>query len=88
MSSHREQSIREDRLVLAAEAAWWAAHKVWYQAGAFRPYPGDLMDDRDPPGCLRGFTPWEMEQASEFLVRLGMIEKRGQERRRHGREPP
>ncbi len=88
MNSRPGTHINEDRLVQAAEAAWWAAHKVWNQRGGFRPYPADLMDDPDPPECLRGFTRWEMEQASEFLVRLGMIEKRGQERRRHGRAPP
>lgn len=84
MKSHRAPSITEDRLVQAAEAAWWAAHRVWNHRGGFRPYPADLMDDPDPPECLRGFTRGEIEQASEFLVRLGMIEKRGT----RGRNPP
>lgn len=87
MDMHSDTQISADRLILAAEAGLWAATKVWKQGGGFRPYPADLMDRPDPPECLRSFTRSEMERASEFLVRLDMIEKRGHERRL-GREPP
>jgi len=87
MQTPPDPQISDDRLVEAAEAALWAATKVWKQRGGPRPYPADLMGGPDQPECLRDFTRWEMEQASEFLVRLGMIEKPGR-RRRGSRGPP
>lgn len=71
---HREQ-ISPDRLIEAAEAAWWASERHWKERGGFRPYPADLMGTSAEPDCLRDFTRWEIKEASEFLVRLGMIAK-------------
>jgi hypothetical protein len=67
--------IDADRLCQAAEAALAAAAQIWEQPGGRWPYPADLMGRPDQPECLRGFTRWEMERASEFLVRLGWIER-------------
>jgi len=58
----------------AAEAALTAAVEVAGGNGGVWPYPVDLMGAPNQPECLCGFTRWEIEQASEFLVRLGMIE--------------
>ena len=51
-----------------------------------QPDPVDLMGGPDQPECLRGFTRWEIERASEFLVRLGLIKKPGRQQRGN-REP-
>jgi hypothetical protein len=64
----------------ATETAWWASNQVWKERGGRRPYPADLMGTPDQPECLRAFARWEIEEASEFLVRLGMIRRPGDKR--------
>jgi len=66
------EQLSPERLCDAAEAAMKAA--VEAAAGGVWPYPADLMGAPNQPECLCSFTRWEIEQASEFLVRLGMIE--------------
>ncbi len=38
--------------------------------------PADLMGSELQPDFLAPYTKWEMEQACEFLVRMGAIEPR------------
>jgi hypothetical protein len=71
MASPNEQ-LSPERLCDAAEAAMKAV--VEAATGGVWPYPVDLMGAPNQPECLCQFTRWEIEQASEFLVRLGMIE--------------
>lgn len=68
-----EQQISPQRLCEAAEAALAAAAEVGGERGQW-PYPLDLMGAPEQPRCLCDFTRHEIEQASRFLVRLGMIE--------------
>jgi len=75
MSTYREE-IDPTRLCEAAEAALAAANEVAEYTGGPRPYPADLMGSELQPPCLEPFTRWEIEQASEFLLRLGEIEAR------------
>ncbi len=65
-----------DRLADAAEAALQAAVEFADHNNGAWVYPAALMGTPDQPDCLTPYTKWEIEQASEFLVRLGYIEKR------------
>ena len=70
------ESMSAERLCEAAEAALRAAADVAEYTGGPWPYPADLMGSPLQPDFLAPFTKWEMEQASEFLVRMGAIEPR------------
>ena len=62
------------RLVEVAEIALEAAIEVAEYTGASeRPYPLDLMGSPLQPDSLAEFTRFEIEQASEFLRRLGEV---------------
>ena len=65
-----------DRLADAAEAARQAAVEFADHHNGAWVYPAALMGTPDQPDCLAPYTKWEIEQASEFLVRLGYLEKR------------
>lgn len=73
MAKQNEQ-LSPERLCDAASAALAAAVEVAEQTGGVWPYPADLMGAPNQPECLCAYTRYEIEQASEFLVRLGMIE--------------
>jgi hypothetical protein len=72
--ARQNEQLSPERLCDAAEAALRAAVEVAAQHGGVWPYPADLMGAENQPECLCQFTKYEIEQASEFLVRLGMIE--------------
>ena len=40
-----------------------------------RPYPADLMGSAIQPDCLADFTRSEIDEASEFLARMGYVER-------------
>jgi hypothetical protein len=63
-----------DRLLEAAAAALDAARDVAEYTGGPAPYPLDLMGSPMQPSCLEPFTRWEIEQACEFLVKMGFLE--------------
>lgn len=73
--ARREEHLDPDRLVAAAEAALRAAVDVAEYTGGPWPYPVDLMGSALQPEFLGEFTKYEIEQACEFLIRLGAIEK-------------
>ncbi len=75
LSSHREQ-MDPKRLCDVATACLAAAAELGQQVGRTWPYPADLMGTAMQPRCLATFKRWEVEQACEFLVRLGMLERR------------
>jgi len=64
-------------LVEAAEAALAAARDVAQYTGGPQPYPLDLMGSELQPEILTNFTRYEIEEACDFLVRLGEIEHPG-----------
>jgi hypothetical protein len=70
-----KDTIDPERLVEAADASLKAAVKYAEYSGGARPYPVDLMCSGVQPQCLSGFTKWEIQEACEFLVRLGILEK-------------
>jgi hypothetical protein len=74
MESFRDE-IPIDRLLEAAAAALEAAKDVADYTGSNSPYPLDLMGSPMQPACLAPFTRWEIEQACDFLVRMGFLER-------------
>lgn len=75
MSKPKEE-MKPERLCDAAEAALRAMVEVSQRTGGGWVYPSDLMSRPVHPACLDEFTPEEIEQASRFLVRMGIIEPR------------
>ena len=73
MPKYRDE-IPIDRLLEAASAAMEAARDVASYTGGPQPYPLDLMGSPLQPACLESFTRWEVEQACDFLVRMGFLE--------------
>jgi hypothetical protein len=69
------EQLSPERLCEAAEAALRAAVEVAEYTGGPWPYPVDLMGGPLQPDYLGAFTRWEIEQACDFLVRLGMLER-------------
>ena len=66
-------SLDPQRLVEAAEASLRAALESAEGLCGPWPYPLDLLGSPTQPECLSTFTRWEIQQACEFLVRLGII---------------
>jgi hypothetical protein len=66
--------VSPERLLEAAEAALAAARDVAQYTGGPIPYPADLMGSELQPDSLAQFTRYEIEQASLFLLRMGMLE--------------
>lgn len=73
MAEYRDE-LPIDRLLEAASAALEAAKDVAQYTGGPAPYPLELMGSPLQPSCLEGFTRWEIEQACDFLVRMGFLE--------------
>lgn len=61
-----------ERLCDAADAALRATVEVGVERGEWL-HPLDILDSPHRPSYMSGFTPREIERASEFLARLGMI---------------
>jgi len=71
------EQLSPERLFEAAEAALRAAEENAEFTGRAGAYPLDLMGSPVQPECLTPFTRFEIEQACEFLVRMGAIESPG-----------
>lgn len=71
MDTH--EHINADRLIEAAEAVLRAVLEVGRERGGASPYPPDLMGTPDQPADLVEFSRYEVEQATDFLVRLGLL---------------
>lgn len=80
------EQMDPERLCDAAQAALLAAAEVAQQTGGKWPYPADLLGTPMQPRCLAAFTRWEMEQACDFLVRLGMLERRAKQGEESGQK--
>ncbi|MCC6322554.1 MAG: hypothetical protein IT438_14090 [Phycisphaerales bacterium] len=72
----QREEIEPERLCDAAEAALKAVVDAAQRNGGRWIYPTDLLAFPGHPICLNGFTRDEIEQASAFLVRMGIIEPR------------
>lgn len=68
------EELSAERLLEAAEAALKAAAENAEFTGGPGAYPLDLLGSPVQPECLAPFTRFEIEQACDFLVRMGAIE--------------
>jgi len=68
------QQIDPQRLCDAAEAALRAAVERADRATGEWPNPATLLGTPEQPVCLAEFTRHEIEQACEFLVRMGYLQ--------------
>lgn len=67
------EHLSPERLFEAAEAALHAFEENAEFTGGTGTYPLDLMGTPVQPECLTPFTRFEIEQACEFLVRMGAL---------------
>jgi len=65
-----------DRLFEICEAVLRAVTEVAEMRGGTCPYPPDLMGSADQPDELAQFTLYEVEQATLFLIRMGLLQPR------------
>ncbi len=74
MDRSREM-LSPERLFEASEAVLQAVAEVVQVRGAC-PYPPELLGDADQPECLTSLSRFEVEEATAFLVRLGILQAR------------
>lgn len=76
--ARQEQELSPQRLFEAAEAALVAAAQTaatrTAAARADHPLPPALMGTTRQPRCLDEFARWEIEEATAFLIRLGVLD--------------
>lgn len=68
-----EYFIEPLRLIDAAEAVAAALTEVAETGTGKCPYPPAMLDMPDHPECLDQFTSEELEEATAFLCRLGVL---------------
>ncbi len=69
------EEISAERLIEAADAVIVAVSEQ-VQAHGVSPYPPDMLGSADQPEALLQFTRVEVEEATAFLVRLGVLQAR------------
>lgn len=69
-----QKQLTPDRLCDAASVVLQAVSEFAATHGQQRPYPPSLVGGPAQPSCLTGFERWEVEQATQFLIRLGFLE--------------
>lgn len=67
--------ISPERLFQASEAVVLAATEVARRTNAPVPFPTELIGTPHEPQCLKGFARDEIQEACDFLVRLGILQK-------------
>lgn len=71
---HADHGRDHNRLLDAADASMRAAHLRTRQLGGGPiEYPADLVGTPLQPECLDGFAKSEVEEACDFLLRLGLF---------------
>lgn len=73
MKEHRD--VAAARLCLAADAILEAFWQMAAEAVRVYPYPPDLLGSPECPSCLYSFSSDELAEATEFLLRLGMLSR-------------
>lgn len=68
-----EYFIEPLRLIEAADAVGLALTEVADAATGRCPYPPAMLEMPGHPECLDGFTAEELEEATAFLCRLGVL---------------
>jgi hypothetical protein len=70
----QHEKITPDRLIDASIAVLRAVAEVGDELGGAPLFPPDLMGSPMQPSYLTEFTRYEVEEATAFLVRMGMLE--------------
>ncbi len=78
--AHPKEQISSQRLFEASEAILLAVVEVAEKIHGAWPYPPSLLGTPMQPRCLDDFTRWEIEEATSFLVRLGILDAPTQRR--------
>ncbi len=73
MNKKSKEQVEPGRLFEAANAVLEAVKEVERSRGTRCPYPPELLGSPDQPECLVEFTRYEIEEATDFLVRMGYI---------------
>jgi hypothetical protein len=71
----QNEKITPDRLIDASIAVLRAVAEVKEELGGAPLYPPDLMGSPLQPAYLSEFTRFEIEEATAFLIRMGLVEK-------------
>jgi hypothetical protein len=69
----QHEKITPDRLIEASDAVLEALAELREMVGDVAVYPPDLMGAPEQPKSLCEFTRWEVEEATAFLVRIGVL---------------
>ena len=69
----QHDKITPERLIEASDAVLVAVAEIRELVGDVAIYPPDLMGAAEQPRCLCEFTRWEIEEATAFLVRIGVL---------------
>lgn len=69
------EEISAERLIDAADAVIVAVSQR-VQVHGVSPYPPDMLGAPDQPEALERFTRGEVEEATAFLVRMGVLQPR------------
>lgn len=72
---NNETQIPPERLMEAVDAVFEAWREVVAVGGTLR-HPLEMLGSDEQPECLKDFTQFEIEEASAFLTRMGVIEIR------------
>lgn len=72
MKRHESEMITPERLMEVVDAIYlaWDSHEA---NGIPLRHPLEILGAPDMPACLRDFTRFEVEEASKFLERVGVI---------------
>jgi hypothetical protein len=76
----QHEKITPDRLIDASIAVLRAVAEVKEELGGAPLYPPDLMGSALQPAYLCEFTKFEVEEATAFLIRMGMVERTNSQR--------
>lgn len=71
MKENRDAAAQ--RLCLASDAILEAFWQMTARSVRVYPYPPDLLGSPECPECLYGFRTDELADATDFLLRLGML---------------
>jgi hypothetical protein len=67
------EQIQPERLLEAADAVLEAIIEVAEEFDGLYMHPPQLLGTTLQPLCLRDFTAYEVQEATRFLVRLGVL---------------
>ncbi len=74
MKGQHEEKITPERLIEASDAVLMALQEHAREIGGGPISPLALHGSSVQPACLADFTRYEVEEATAFLMRMGMLE--------------